>query len=207
MATGKAPLRETLAAGILLASGWDGLSPLLDPFCGSGTIAIEAARLARKIPPGLGRRFAFMDWPNFMPAVWEKILDEARNNLSPSNPKIVASDRDAGAIQAARANAERAGVANSVEFSCRAFSSVDPPIGPGWVVTNPPYGIRLKTSRDLRSLYTRFGQVLRAKCSGWRVAMLCNSAHLWRATGLESAPGIPLRNGGLKVLLMRAWIK
>jgi putative N6-adenine-specific DNA methylase len=207
LATGKAPLRETLAAGILLASGWDGSSPLLDPFCGSGTIAIEAARLARKIPPGLERRFAFMDWPNFMPPVWEKLSAEARNNVLSSNPIIVASDRDGGAIRAARANSERAGVAETVEFSCRGFSSIDPPIGPGWVVTNPPYGVRLKTSRDLRNLYVQFGKVLRGKCPGWRAAMLCNSARLWRATGLEFTSGIPLRNGGLKVMLMRGRIK
>ena len=78
LATAKAPLRETLAAAIVMASGWDSISPLLDPFCGSGTIPIEAALLARRIPPGGRREFAFMDWPNFDPEIWGKLLAEAR---------------------------------------------------------------------------------------------------------------------------------
>jgi putative N6-adenine-specific DNA methylase len=207
LATGKAPLRETLAAGILLASGWDTLSPMLDPFCGSGTIAIEAALLARRIPPGARRQFAFMDWPNFDSEVWEKLLAEARTMQRASWPKIAASDRDAGAIRAAGANAERAGVMDSIEFSCRPISAIDPPLGPGWVVTNPPYGVRLGAPGDLRNLYARFGKTLRAKCPGWKIAMLCNSAQLLRATGLKFDPGIPTRNGGLKVRLMRGKIE
>jgi putative N6-adenine-specific DNA methylase len=207
LATGKAPLRETLAAGILLASGWDILSPLIDPFCGSGTIPIEAALLAGKIPPGTRRQFAFMDWPNFDSEMWEKLLAEARTVPRAPSPKIVASDRDAGAIQAARANAERAGVMDSIEFSCRPISAIDPPLGPGWVVTNPPYGVRLGTHRDLRNLYARFGKALRAQCPGWKITMLCNSAQLLRATGLKFDRGISTRNGGLKVRLMRGRIE
>jgi putative N6-adenine-specific DNA methylase len=207
LATGKAPLRETLAAAILLASGWDTLSPLLDPFCGSGTIAIEAALLARRIPPGARRQFAFMDWPNFDPEIWGKLLAEARTMERASSPKIAASDRDAGAIRAAGANAERAGVWDSIEFSCRPISAIDPPLGPGWVVTNPPYGVRLGAPGDLRSLYARFGQTLRAKCPGWKIAMLCNNVQLLRATGLKFDPGIPTRNGGLKVRLVRGKIE
>jgi putative N6-adenine-specific DNA methylase len=207
LATGKAPLRETLAAGILLASGWDTVFPILDPFCGSGTIAIEAALLARRISPGARRQFTFMDWPNFVPEIWEKLLAEARTMERASSPKIAASDRDAGAIRAAGENAERAGVRDSIEFSCRPISAIDPPLGPGWVVTNPPYGVRLGAPGDLRSLYARLGQTLRAKCAGWKIAMLCNNAQLLRATGLDFDPGIPTRNGGLKVRLVRGRIE
>ena len=103
-ALAKAPLRETLAAGMLLASGWDRRSPLLDPFCGSGTIPIEAALLAAGLPPGLHRRFAFMDWPDFDATLWESILDQVTPPANP-RPAILASDRDAGAIAMARANA------------------------------------------------------------------------------------------------------
>ncbi len=110
--TAKAPLRETLAAALLLASGWDRSSPLLDPFCGSGTIAIEAARMALGIPPGAQRSFAFMDWPGFQPQLWGEILSAAAvPEPLASIPAIQASDRDAGAIRIAQANAERAGVA------------------------------------------------------------------------------------------------
>ena len=206
LATGRAPLRETLAAGILLASGWDASSLLLDPFCGAGTIAIEAALLARKIPPGIKRRFAFMDWPNFDARMWEGLVAEAKAS-GVSGPEIIASDRDEGAIEAAKANAQRAGMAGGIEFSCRPISAIDPPMRPGWVVTNPPYGVRLGTNRDLRKLYAQFGKVLRTKCPQWQIAMLCNSAELLQATGLRFDPGIQTRNGGLKVRLVRGRIK
>jgi putative N6-adenine-specific DNA methylase len=206
LAGGKAPLRETLAAGILLAAGWDAF-PLLDPFCGSGTIAIEAALLAGKIPPGLRRRFAFMDWPNFDPRLWEVFLAEAEVTRGASRLEIIASDRDAGAIRAARDNAERAGVADSISFFHQPLSAIDPPRGPGWVVTNPPYGVRLGTSGDLRPLYARFGKALRSRCPGWKFAILCNSLHLLRATGLNFDAGISLRNGGLRVRLARGMVE
>jgi putative N6-adenine-specific DNA methylase len=190
-----------------LASGWDTLSPLLDPFCGSGSIAIEAARLARRIPPGGNRKFAFMDWPNFDSGMWQQLLAETGPIQRVPSLRIVASDRDAGAIRAARSNAGRAGVEDSVEFSCRPISAIDPPPGPGWVVTNPPYGVRLDATKDLRILYARFGKVMRAKCPGWKIAVLCNSAQLLRATGLKFDPGIPTWNGGLRVRLMRGSIE
>jgi len=204
-AVAKAPLRETLAAGVLMASGWDMASPLLDPFCGSGTLPIEAALMARNIAPGGKRRFAFMDWPNFEAAMWSALLVGARPT-SPL-PPIIASDRDAGAIEAAQANAERAGVADCIEFSCRAVSAIEPPPGPGWVVTNPPYGVRVSRSRDLRNLYAQFGNVMRDKCSGWRVAVLheADSDQLLRNTGLnfDETPSLSLVSGGLKVKLAR----
>jgi putative N6-adenine-specific DNA methylase len=207
LATAKAPLRETLAAGMLMASGWDQRSPLLDPFCGAGTIPIEAALMARKIAPGLQRHFAFMDWPNFDAGVWERQRSEARAGRAESLPCILASDRDAGAIQAARANAERAGVADGIDFSCRALSAIDPPRGSGWVVTNPPYGVRLGAQEDLLKLYTRFGRVLRMQCPGWQVTLLGNSIQLLSATGLKFDLGISTRNGGVKVRLARGKVK
>jgi putative N6-adenine-specific DNA methylase len=207
LATAKAPLRETLAAGMLLASGWDLTSPLLDPFCGAGTIPIEAALMARRIAPGLRRRFAFMDWPTFDEAIWERQRAEAREVRVKSRPLLIASDRDAGAIQAALANAERAGVADGIDFSCRALSAITPPPGSGWVVTNPPYGVRMGTPEDLPKLYTRFGRVLRMKCPGWRVTLLGNSTQLLSATGLNFDLGISTRNGGVKVRLARGRVK
>lgn len=205
-ATAKAPLRETLAAAMLLASGWDSTRPLLDPFCGAGTIVIEAAMAALKIPPGIGRRFAFMDWPNFDKGIWESLMEDAGKKHSPLLPKIIASDRDAGAIEAAQANARRAGVAGWIDFSRRAVSAIEPPAGPGWVVTNPPYGVRLRANKDLSNLYAQLGKVLRAKCPGWSIAMLGRSARLLHRTGLEFDRGIPLLNGGLKVRLVRSAI-
>ncbi len=203
LATAKAPLRETLAAAMVMASGWDKTSPLLDPFCGSGTIPIEAALLAGRIPPGFHRRFAFMDWPHFDSKVWEKLLADTAQAIVSDIPKIIGSDRDEGAIRAAQTNAERAGLAGHIEFSRRAISAIDPPSGPGWVITNPPYGVRVSQSNDLRNLYAQFGKVMRAKCPGWRVTLICDRVQMIRNTGLDFDKGIPTMNGGLKVRLFR----
>lgn len=197
--SGKAPLRETLAAALLLASGWDAASPLADPFCGSGTIPIEAALLARRLAPGRGRRFACMDWPRFDVAVASRALAEAEAAALRSAPPILGSDRDAGAIDAARANADSAGVGIDVAFEPRSISDFEPPPGAGWIVCNPPYGVRLRTGGDLRDLYARFGAVLRRRCPGWRVALLCADPRLVRASELPLESRASWRNGGLKV--------
>jgi putative N6-adenine-specific DNA methylase len=201
--TAKAPLRETLAAGMLLAAGWDTRSPLLDPFCGSGTIAIEAARMASGLPPGMKRRFAFMDWPGYKPQTWEALLGEIKPRASNELPPIQASDRDAGAIEMAGANAERTGVADRIEFTRRAVSAIQPPAGPGWVVTNPPYGLRVSEGKDLRNLYAQFGNMLRRSCLGWQAAILCSDKRLLAQTGLKLDTSFETVNGGVKVWLGR----
>jgi putative N6-adenine-specific DNA methylase len=210
LATAKAPLRETLAAGMLMASGWTVEAPLIDPFCGSGTIAIEAARMLKKIAPGRARNFAFMGWPDFDAALWQSLLEETDAHAAHSAPRagrlILASDRDAGAIEAARDNAQRAGVSECIEFSHRAVSAIEPPNQPGWIVTNPPYGLRISQRSDLRDLYAQFGNVLRAKCPGWHVAMLAGGSELWRHVRLSFDAGIALTNGGVKVRLVRATV-
>jgi len=200
LATAKAPLRETLAAGMLLASAWERSSPLIDPFCGSGTIPIEAALLARGVPPGRWRHFAFMEWPNFNAKIWEALLADAEGDVSVM-PGIIASDRDSGAIEMAQANAERAGVRSFIHFSCRPISAIEPPANPGWFVTNPPYGVRVSANRDLRNLYAQWGKVLRVKCLGWHTAILSSSLQLLLSTGLEFDEQLSLMNGGLRVRL------
>ncbi len=198
-AGGKAPLRETLAAALLLAAGWDGASPLADPFCGSGTIPIEAALLARRLAPGRGRRFGFMAWPGFDAALWSRVCAEAEAGALATAPPIRAGDRDAGAIETARANAEAAGVGMDIEFEPRAISDFEPPPGTGWIVCNPPYGVRLRGGGDLRDLYASLGAVLRRRCPGWRVTLLCADPRLLRASDLPLEPRASWRNGGLKV--------
>jgi putative N6-adenine-specific DNA methylase len=201
LAAAKAPLRETLAAAVLLASGWDRAAPLLDPFCGSGTIPIEAALMGGNIAPGKARRFAFMDWPGFDSAAWQAVLAEALAAETPLVERcILASDRDAGAVEMAQANAARAGVALSIQFICQAVSAIQP-AGVGWVVTNPPYGLRVSRGKDLRNLYAQFGNVLRAQCPGWRAAILCSDPGLLRQTGLKLESCLSLVNGGVAVRL------
>ena len=206
LATAKAPIRETLAAGMVLASGWDRKSPLLDPFCGAGTIAIEAAMMARGMKPGNARHFAFMDWPNYSSALWGEVLREKEKISRGPFPVILASDRDAGAIKAAEENARRAGMAEFISFSCRSFSAFEPPARRGWVVTNPPYGLRTESGKDLQTLYIAFGRVLREKCRGWKIAMLCDSPSLSKLIGIDFDAGIPVFHGGLKVRLYRGQI-
>lgn len=200
LATAKAPLRENLAAAMILASGWNGTQPFLDPFCGSGTLPIEAALIACKIPPGLHRRFAFQEWKNYDAKLWQSLIDKLPQ--PPSNlPPIQASDRDAGAIKIASANAERAGVLDKICFSHRAVSSILPPPDPGWLVTNPPYGIRVSSSHDLRNLYAQTGNVFRQICPGWGFAMLCNLEQLFGQTKLKTTSTYHFINGGLAVKL------
>lgn len=201
LATAKAPLRENLAAALLLASGWDAQSPLIDPFCGSGTIPIEAALLARNLAPGQNRRFAFMDWPNFDESLWKTVLAQAAEHLSAEIPPILASDRDAGAVRMAQENARRAGVHHLIQFDTQAVSALHPPARKGWVVTNPPYGVRVSEGKDLRNLYAQFGNVLRSKCPGWRVAILSSDEFLLGHVGIKLKPVLAFNNGGLRVKL------
>lgn len=203
METAKAPLRENLAAGLLLASGWDKTSPLLDPFCGSGTIAIEAALLAANIPPGWQRSFAFMRWPGFDKTLWQALCKEIPAPPA-TRPRILASDRDAGAIRIARANAERAGVLDQIEFTCQAVSAIQPPAGPGWVVTNPPYGVRVSEGKDLRNLYAQTGNVLRALCPGWNANLIGADPVLIGQVGFKMESILRFKNGGLPVQLVQA---
>ena len=200
-AVAKAPLRETLAAALLAAAGWRGDTALLDPLCGSGTIAIEAALIARRIPPGLNRQFACLDWPGFPRTTFARLLDDARAGMLPCSPVAIgASDRDAGAITAARANAERAGVTADVGFAVRAISAMEPPAeGVGLVATNPPYGVRVGERHEIRNLYAQLGHVLRRRCMGWRLALFSPDARLTRQLGFAMQTVLHTRNGGIPV--------
>jgi putative N6-adenine-specific DNA methylase len=204
-AIAKAPLRETIAAAMLLGSKWDTNTPLVDPMCGSGTIAIEGAMLARKMAPGLDRRFAFEQWPDHDEAAWKKSVDEARNLALPNAPgPILGSDRDAGAITAAQSNAERAGVTADVDFSQRAISAVEFPDTPGWVVTNPPYGLRVGESSTLRNLYSQMGKILRGPAKGYLLALLSADRELDAQLRLELNEVFRTSNGGIPVRLVTA---
>ncbi len=205
-AIAKAPLRETLAAAIIMASGWDRQSPLLDPFCGSGTIPIEAAMMALGIPPGANRQFAFMDWPNYDEALWERVKGTAKRSRIVM-PSIMGSDRDAGAVRMAISNAERAGVSEFIQFENHALSNIHPPRKKGWVVTNPPYGERISKGADLRNLYAQLGNVLRQHCPGWHVAVLSNDKMLLGQTRLDLDTSMSLRNGGIRVNLARGRVR
>jgi putative N6-adenine-specific DNA methylase len=203
LATGKAPLRETLAAAVVIASGWDRASPLVDPFCGAGTICIEAALLATERAPGAERDFRFRRWPSYAAVQQPKRWDPGAHQAGES-PTIHGYDRDAGAVEAASSNSERAGLAGSIVLRQQSLSAFEAPAARGWIVTNPPYGVRVGDRGALRDLYARFGSVVRERCSGWVVAFLSADPALERATGLRLKPMLRTDNGGLPVRLMVA---
>jgi putative N6-adenine-specific DNA methylase len=199
-ATAKAPLRETLAAALLAASGWDGSAPLVDPLCGSGTIPIEGALFARGIAPGVGRSFAVERWPGVPRELGALVREElaARRRDGPM-PAIVGSDRDAGAIAGATANAERAGVAQDVRFAVQPLSAAALEGPRGWLVTNPPYGVRVGDAGRVRDLWAQLGKVLRAHAAGWNVAILSPDPALERQLGLTLRVAARTSNGGIPV--------
>ena len=202
-AIAKAPLRETLAAAMLLASRWDGRAPLIDPMCGSGTIPIEGALIARRLAPGRRRGFAFTRWPSFEPERWERLLARADAEALPRAPgPIVGSDRDAGAVRAARENAARAGVADDVAVEQRPVSALAVPPDAGWLVTNPPYGKRVGELGPLRDLYARLGEVIRERCPGWTVALLSPDKRLDAQLRLPLDELLATRNGGIAVRVL-----
>jgi putative N6-adenine-specific DNA methylase len=201
----KAPLRETLAAAVLLGAGWTGDTPFTDPMCGSGTISIEAARIARRIAPGRDRDFSFLHWKETDGAMWKSLVAEARaGELAASPVKIEGFDRDAGAIEAARANAERAGVTADIDFAAQPISALPPADAPGLVAANPPYGVRLGDTSGLRDLYAQFGKVVHQRRPGWDVALLSAERALEQQTRLAFEERLRTRNGGIPVRLLVA---
>jgi putative N6-adenine-specific DNA methylase len=203
LAVARAPLRESLAAAMLAGAPWDPRTPLVDPMCGAGTIPIEAALMARRIAPGLRRAFAAERWPIIDRAEFAKARAAAADRALPAaTAAIIGSDRDAGAIEAAQANAERAGVARDITFRQHALSALQGPDEAGLLLTNPPYGVRVGEKEPLRDLFARLGQVARTALPGWRVAMLSADRDLEAQVGLPFEERFRTSNGGIAVRLV-----
>ncbi len=199
----RAPLRETLAAAMLQASGWQGEVPLHDPFAGSGTLPIEAALLARRMAPGRGRRFAAECWPSAGPAPFLAARTRAAAaELPRAAVPIRGTDRDPGATLAAIANAERAGVVLDVSLSRATLSELPADDGPGLILTNPPYGVRVGERTALRSLYAALGHVMQDRRPHWRLAMLVNDRVLQGQVGMRFREVFRTTNGGIPVRMV-----
>ncbi len=198
--TGEAPLRETLAAAILRLSGWDRKSILLDPMCGSGTIAIEAAMWAAGIAPGLNReRFGFERWANFnedKAIAMRTLRGELRRNASGTSPRIIASDIDEGLLDIAKANARAAGV--RLSFRNQSLFDLQPPGDSGIVVTNPPYGVRLEKESD----FCRKAGAVFSRMHGWRVCVFAGCPDYQREISTAPSEVFPIRNGDLECELL-----
>ncbi len=200
--TVEAPLRENLAAGIVQLTGWNGTTPLLDPLCGGGTIPLEAAMIARHIPPGLGRRFAFELFSNFDQTAWKTVQAKAQaKQLSTSPAPIYASDRDARAVQTAKDQFARAGVADDIALTQTDLFDLTPPQEPGIIVMNPPYGVRLGTQADLDVFYPKLGAWLKTRCVGWRVYLFTGDLRAPKLIGLAPSKRTPLFNGAIECRL------
>ncbi len=193
--------RQT-AAGILRLVGWTAQQPLLDPMCGGGTFLLEAALIARNIPPGLGRRFAFEKLSNFDSRTWQALCEAGRARQLPQAPcALYGSDIHGAAIQAARANLKAAGLVDTVALKQADLLDVKPPAGEGVLVTNPPYGVRLGDKEQLAAFYPRLGDSLKRHFAGWRAYLFTADLRLPKLIGLATSRRTPLFNGPLECRL------
>ncbi|WP_165006308.1 THUMP domain-containing class I SAM-dependent RNA methyltransferase [Neisseria yangbaofengii] len=195
--TGEAPLRENLAAGLLLLAGYDGSQPFQDPFCGSGTLAIEAAWIAGRRAPGLMRRFGFEKLQNFDKAAWVKIRQEACEQIVPVTAPIAGSDNDRHMIRAAEHNAEAAEVAEFIRFEVEDAQNARPNGNNGIMISNPPYGVRLAEMQALQALYPQLGSWLKQHYAGWLIGMFTGDRDMPKFMRLSPKRKIPLYNGNL----------
>ncbi|MGB1297039.1 MAG: bifunctional 23S rRNA (guanine(2069)-N(7))-methyltransferase RlmK/23S rRNA (guanine(2445)-N(2))-methyltransferase RlmL, partial [Psychrobium sp.] len=205
---GEAPLRENLAAALILRSGWETRKPFFDPFCGSGTLVIEAALMAANIAPSLTReRFAFESLKAFKPELWQEIKADAQTKADESKGRkqlcIRGRDMDSGVLNIARDNARRAGVEHLVSFEVGNALDIKPPFGnqKGFVVTNPPYGERLGELLPLIFTYHSFAKAVKAKFSGWELSVFSSSIELLTAIRLAPDSKYKLYNGQLEAML------
>ena len=195
--TGEAPMRENLAAGLLLLAGYDGTQPFQDPFCGSGTIVIEAAWIATRRAPGLIRRFGFEKLKNFDAALWKKLQHEAETQIRPAPAPISGSDNDRHMIRAAVANAQAAEVDTFIRFEVKDAQDTRPNGDGGILISNPPYGVRLAEVQALQALYPQLGAWLKQYYAGWLAGMFTGDRDMPKFMRLSPKRKIPLYNGNL----------
>ena len=219
----KAPMRETLAAGVLMAAGYDGTQPLVNPMCGSGTLAIEAALIAAGRPPGLLRSiFGFMHVLGFDDDAWQALRREAhkqkgvRSHLcgapfgpsrqmasDPFFPPIIATDIDDRAIRASEQNAKTAGVDHLIQFKQCDFADTPLPEGKGIILLNPEYGQRMGERAALEITYARIGDFFKQKCPGWTGWIFTGNLALAKKVGLRASRRIPFFNGPIECRLLK----
>jgi 23S rRNA (guanine2445-N2)-methyltransferase / 23S rRNA (guanine2069-N7)-methyltransferase len=209
---GEAPLRENLAAGILMRAGWPeksaNASEFLDPMCGSGTLVIEAAMMAAHVAPNARRQyFGFLGWPGHDRATWERVQQDALARETRPTLKLRGLDTDGRVLEAARGNAQRAGLGDLIEFSRGRLGDARPAVvgegSAGFLATNPPYGVRLEDRDGARALMKELGALLREHFSGWQAAILAGSADAGLELGIRAERVHTVWNGALECRLLR----
>lgn len=201
----KAPMQETLAAGVILATGYDGSVPLVNPMCGSGTLAIEAALIATRRAPGLLRsNFGFLHAKGFDAVAWEVLRREARSARAPRPPtRIIATDIDDRAVEAAGRNAATAGVDKLIEFDVCDFADTPIPPDQGIIILNPEYGERLGTIGELEKTYARIGDFFKQKCAGHTGYVFTGNPALAKKIGLRASRRLVFFNAKIECRLLK----
>lgn len=196
---GKAPISETLAAALIMLTPWYGDRVLVDPFCGSGTIAIEAAMIAANIAPGMNRKFTAMEWDNFIePALWDENIEEARDNIDYDvKTDIQAYDIDGQVIRIAKENAKRAGVDELIHFQQREVKDLSHGGKYGFIISNPPYGERLEEKDTLPAIYSAFGERFMALDS-WSAYLITSYEDTEKYVGRKADKVRKIYNGMIK---------
>jgi putative N6-adenine-specific DNA methylase len=207
---GKAPLRETLAAAALLLAGYEGSQPLIDPMCGAGTFSLEGAMMAKCIPPGWFRDFAFMGWPSYIAKRWDYIRRQAKSSfVQPERPMIFASDTDPDACQRLKGCVEKYSLSDAVSVYPKDFFDLAPrelTDQTGIICINPPYGRRLGQKLDSQKIFLAICDKLKSDYGGWKLVLIAPSRKL-AGTVPFATESYPIFHGGLKLTLLVGTIK
>jgi len=200
-----APLKETLAAGLVALTGWDGTSHFVDPMCGSGSLPLEAALLSSKTAPGLlSPNFGFQRWRDFEKETWQDVLQEAKSvRRELSGNLVFGSDKDRRVIELARRNAEASGFGAKIRWSQRDFALLDPPASSGTLLCNPPYGARIGDEKNLEGFYRNIGDTLKQNWKGWTAWVFTGNLPLAKRIGLKPSRRIVLYNGPIECRLLK----
>lgn len=199
--TGQAPLKESLATAIILRSGWQIDEPLLDPMCGSGTLLIEAAMIAAKIPPGFHRKqWGFLAWKGFNPTLWNDLLLRAKQNICHPKGVFIGYDNNAIVLERAQQNARFAGVSDYINFAKQDVTQLINPLSSessGMIISNPPYGERLESEPALIALHTALGQLIKQHFGGWRLSLFSGAPQLLDCLQMRADKQFKAKNGPL----------
>lgn len=200
---GKAPMLESLAAAVILESNWDRKSTFVNPMCGSGTLAIEAALLATNTAPGLFRdNFGFMHLRSYRKADWLALVKEAKSSIVPCEAEIYASDLSSDAVSISKINARAAGMDSNIRFETKDYRKIEIPAPPGLVILNPEYGERLGEEEELKPIYAEIGDLFKKKCKGYTGYIFTGNRELAKVVGLRTKRKIPFFNGQIECRLL-----
>ncbi len=200
--TGSAPLNEVLAAGLVALTGYDGAVPFVDPMCGSATLPVEAALVATRTAPGLGRRFGFERWLDFDAGLFAEIRRAAQAKIRKAPHPIIGVDRSERVLDAAQRNIAAAGLIGSIDLQRSSFQRFDPPPGPGLLITNPPYDLRLKTA-DIGALYQALGDRFKQAYAGYTAWVFSANLDALKRVGLRTSRRLHLFNGPVEARFYR----